>query len=1000
MANDKKKMEYQFTGDPSSLIKAVQSAIKSLDEYEQKVVQASNKAKEAFNKLGQTKFGSNVQKQISTMTSQVSAGVQALVEKFKPVNGALSSLASRMKPTTNVFKSFFDKTGIGLRKMSKDSGDAEDKGNRLSGTLRTIATVVDRAGQALSRFASKIRKVSMAFKALMVIPTLKYLRDSAKSAINYIEVLNMFEVAMDGAEDKAKTFVAEMREVYSLDPQTIMQHTATFYQLATAIDMPTEAARAMSFGLTRLSNDLSSLFNTDLDKAAEDMAAGLQGLTRAVRSYGLDLRISTLETTALSLGLKINADTTSEANRQGLRYITMVRQAVKATDDFGKTLNSPANQLRIMKEQFRQLARVIGSFFLPVITAVLPVINGVIMAVRTLLEFIAGLAGIEIKAFGGMTDSANTLRDGVNSIGSAADDASKKVKQLIAPFDELNVLSENMGNESAADSSLGGMDPRIEQEILRLEKVMDESRIKVRNRANEIRDSILDLLGLEVGEDGKYQATVDGYVDRFIKAWQNADYESAGAVIAEFMNRGISWGLENINWSKVGPGITKNIRTFNSLLTGFVENYSWGGLGKILGNSINIAIYSALEFISTFPWIQFGKALGKFFDYAITTIDWSAAVKTLCQGIIGVLKMGSAFLRNVDWIRVGEIVTEAILSLDWVGIFLAIGEFIYNSTTAMLTLLGTIGGELIEGILQGIVNAMSVIGTFVQQKIVDPFVAAVKKFFGIASPSKVMMTIGKYLIDGLFAGMMDFKDRIKTFGSKFIEKVKDVFHIHSPSKDFEEIGQFSLAGLMEGLSGTQSLVTMFQQILEQVTNLAKAYSESTITIFNNMYSVVVEYVSKIRANQELFTQNLAQMYQTMANISISAITNIISALNSIPRNITTVHTIVTKEISSGTKSPRKTPKMATGGVVTSPTLSLVGEGRYPEAVIPLDNSPQMRDLVQEIAKAVTNRDTRGNTDTPVDVRVFIGDREWDAFTYQSAQRGATIVGRQPIKRGE
>lgn len=999
MASDNKKIEYQFIGDTSSLTKAVQDAIKSLDEYEQKVAQSTNKAKEAFNKLGQTKFGSNVQKQISTMTSQVSAGVKALAEKFKPVTDALSSLASRVKPTISVFKSLFDKTGIGLRKMSKDSGDAEDKGNRLSRTLRTIASGAERVGQSFSNFANKIRKVSAAFKAFMLIPTLKYLKDSAKSAINYVEVLNMFEVAVDGAEEKAQAFVSGMQEVYSLDPQTIMQHTATFYQLATAIDMPTEAARAMSFGLTRLSNDLSSLFNTDFNKAAEDMASGLQGMTKAVRSYGLDLRVSTLETTALSLGLKINADTTSEANRQGLRYITMVRQAVKATDDFGKTLNSPANQLRIMKEQFRQLARVVGSFFLPAITAVLPVINGVIMAVRTLLEFIAGLAGIEIKAFGGMTDSAANLRDSVSGIGNAADDASKKVKQLIAPFDELNVLSENTGNESAADSSLGGMDPRIEQEILRLEKVMDESRIKVRNRANEIRDSILDLLGLEVGEDGKYQATVDGYVDRFIKAWQNADYESAGVVVVEFMNLGVSWGLDNINWDAVGPKITKSIRAFNGLLTGFIENYSWGGLGRVLGNSINIAIYAALEFITTFPWVQFGKSIGKFVEYAFSTIDWSAAVKALCQGIIGVLRMGAAFLRGIDWIRVGDIISEAILSLDWVGILLAIGEFIYESSKSMTILVGTIGGDLIEGILVGIVNALDALDAFVKQKIVDPFVAAIKKFFGIASPSKVMTTIGKYLIEGLFAGMMDFKDRIKTFGSKFIEKVKDVFHIHSPSKDFEEIGQFSLAGLMEGLSGTQNLVTMFQQILEQITNLAKAYSEATITIFNNMYSVVIEYLSKTKANQELFTQNLAQMYQTMADISISAITNIISALNSIPRNITTVHTIVTKEISSGTKSPRKTPKMATGGVVTSPTLSLVGEGRYPEAVIPLDNSPQMRDLVQEIAKAVTNRDTRGNTDTPVDVRVFIGDREWDAFTYQSAQRGATIVGRQPIKRG-
>lgn len=47
-----------------------------------------------------------------------------------------------------------------------------------------------------------------------------------------------------------------------------------------------------------------------------------------------------------------------------------------------------------------------------------------------------------------------------------------------------------------------------------------------------------------------------------------------------------------------------------------------------------------------------------------------------------------------------------------------------------------------------------------------------------------------------------------------------------------------------------------------------------------------------------------------------------------------------------------TPKMASGGVVTRPTLALIGEGRYDEAVIPLGNSPQMRNLKDDIANAV------------------------------------------------
>lgn len=95
------------------------------------------------------------------------------------------------------------------------------------------------------------------------------------------------------------------------------------------------------------------------------------------------------------------------------------------------------------------------------------------------------------------------------------------------------------------------------------------------------------------------------------------------------------------------------------------------------------------------------------------------------------------------------------------------------------------------------------------------------------------------------------------------------------------------------------------------------------------------------------------------------------------------------------------PAMANGGVVTAPTYAMIGEGRYDEAIIPLGDSPQMQDLVQKIADEVSKERTpsNGNSDNPIEVRVFIGDREWDAFTYQSARRGEKLVGAQPVTIG-
>lgn len=57
----------------------------------------------------------------------------------------------------------------------------------------------------------------------------------------------------------------------------------------------------------------------------------------------------------------------------------------------------------------------------------------------------------------------------------------------------------------------------------------------------------------------------------------------------------------------------------------------------------------------------------------------------------------------------------------------------------------------------------------------------------------------------------------------------------------------------------------------------------------------------------------------------------------------------------------KIPRLAKGGVATRATLAEIGEGRYKEAVVPLENSPQFRDMKREIVEGVV--EGIGNTQT-------------------------------------
>ena len=63
--------------------------------------------------------------------------------------------------------------------------------------------------------------------------------------------------------------------------------------------------------------------------------------------------------------------------------------------------------------------------------------------------------------------------------------------------------------------------------------------------------------------------------------------------------------------------------------------------------------------------------------------------------------------------------------------------------------------------------------------------------------------------------------------------------------------------------------------------------------------------------------------------------------------------------------------LAVGGIVTAPTLALVGEGKYDEAVVPLGQSPQFQGMKEGIAQEVVemlgspNRGSSSSSDRPV-----------------------------------
>ena len=150
----------------------------------------------------------------------------------------------------------------------------------------------------------------------------------------------------------------------------------------------------------------------------------------------------------------------TQAEKAELRYYAIMTQVTTAQGDMARTLEAPANQLRILQAQLTQAARAIGNIFIPALNAILPYAIAVVQVIREIANALANLAGFKLTDVD--YSGVNSAAVGAGSLADNLDDAAgaaKKLKQYTAGFDELNVFAPNTGSGSGAGAGgAGGFD--------------------------------------------------------------------------------------------------------------------------------------------------------------------------------------------------------------------------------------------------------------------------------------------------------------------------------------------------------------------------------------------------------------------------------------------------------------------------------------------------------------------------------------------------------------
>lgn len=316
-------------------------------------------------------------------------------------------------------------------------------------------------GGAFSNLLNKAKRL------ISIVAISRTLGKAIAKYSEYVEDINLFSVAMWNFADKGAELAYRMQELLGVDSGQTMKYMALFQNLTTSFGMAGDKAYILSSNLAQLGYDLASFHNLSIEESFQKLQAAISGELEPIRRLGVDISNARLQQELYNLGINTSINSLSQADKAQLRYIAILKQTSNAQMDMGRTLNSPANMMRVLKSQVEQLARTFGAIFIPALTAILPPIIAFVKVLQTAIGAIAKLFGAQIKWAdfkNEATAATGGASAGLNNVANSAAKAAKNTRDLIGGFDELNVAQDNSssgsgsGNAGTGGSVLGGID--------------------------------------------------------------------------------------------------------------------------------------------------------------------------------------------------------------------------------------------------------------------------------------------------------------------------------------------------------------------------------------------------------------------------------------------------------------------------------------------------------------------------------------------------------------
>ena len=933
----------------------------------------------------------------------VTAAIQNLPALATGLNNLITTLSNAPRVNDNIIQ-----MTNALANLASQGARVGTASNSLVRGLNRYSTASNRASRSTWSLAAAFGKFYASY--FLIIRGLKGVWNSIESTADYIEAYNYYNVAFGKIASEweqdwgkygyqngnayAQSFNDRMTDVMSkmsgvqidletglltetglqnlgMNIQEVTEFASRLASVTNSVGQVGEVSLATAESITRLAGDISSLFNLDFKEVAQNLQSGIIGQSRALYRFGLDITAATLQTYAYGLGLEKSVSEMTQAEKMQLRLIAILDQSKVSWGDLANTIQSPSNQIRQLSNNIAELGNVFGQLFIPMLSKVLPYVNGLTIALKRLFTNLASFMGVEIDldAFGqGYNDSLDDTADGFDEVA----DSIEKTNKALRGFDELKTIS------SKDTVSLGGVDEtgntidltdEIKKASEEYQRVWDEAFEQMENRALDFADNITFALAplnnifehLSLGEwetaGEDFTEIVNGITGFLTEAIQDVDWTAIGNNIGDF--------IKEIDWKSIFYGVGELIY---SAIEAALE--MWQGSFDV--SPIETSIISAIALLS-FNGISLPMLIPAISTAIATALSSGILIPALVVSIgaftitspIG-MEIGTRILSNFEgWIEenFGK------------GVIDAIGGALTVLTSAGIGFLlaGPIG-ILVGGLVGGIIDL------FYYSENARKFADGIIKWIGngLSEATKILFNF----------------DKTKTFAKTTLENFKKAFE----GESFGEIGINIVKGIGNGIgTGLQFLLEPIQDLfnwisgkISEVFGITNGKSASKMEgIGKNIINGIIDGISK---DSKFIEDALKELWNGVAKWFNEKLTWDIEPIR-----------IFGKTVFEGTTiNLGKLPTFATGGFPEDGLFyanhsELVGQ--FSNGRTAVANNQQITD---GIAKAVypavyqaVKEAMGGSNHQPI--RVYVGDRELTDIVIDGINEITETSGVTPIQ---